>query len=179
MSESKIPEAIVRFLEEADFVSVATSSEEGQPSAANKFLLKVDGDFLYIIDFTKGKTWKNLKHNSFISLPVMDKDNLRDYQINGTAIVLEEGGEYRALMDEFADKQVRFATDRIIHGVRRIKPHSSFAFPFGKKALVLKVKVDDIVEIGPTAELLRDQGPFADGDRESFGPGAFLEEGGV
>lgn len=156
MDSTKIPLGIIRLLEEADFMNLATSDRNGQPSAANKFLLKIKGNILYMVDFIKGKTWKNLQDSPLISLTLMDKDNLRDYQINGTAVVLERGSEYDHLMKELSEKDVRFTTNRIIEGVRRMKPHHNFDSRYSHPAYIIKVRIDEIIEIGPTAQLKKD-----------------------
>lgn len=166
MSILKIPEAIRKFLEEADFVSLATSDRNGQPNAANNFILKVESDIIYIVDFIKGKAWENLRYNPFISLTVMDKDNLRDYRINGTATMLENGSEYDLLMKEFSEKEIRFAINRVIEGVQRTKPHHSFSLPFPQQASIIKVKVDRIIEIAPTAEPKKESKVIMNGKKD-------------
>ncbi|MDD5614477.1 MAG: pyridoxamine 5'-phosphate oxidase family protein, partial [Candidatus Omnitrophica bacterium] len=62
-----------------------------------KFLLKHEKDSIYLVDYTKGRSYYNLERNSRISIPVMDFDTLVGYQINGQAAILEDGFEYRSL----------------------------------------------------------------------------------
>jgi general stress protein 26 len=153
MTTVKIPEAIKSFLEKSDFISLATTDRNGQPCAASKFMLKVENDTIFLVDFIKGKTWKNLQHNPLISLTVIDKHNLRDYQINGSAMILENGKEYDLLIKELCGKEIRFATTHVIKGVQRMKPYYDFIFPFSHQAVIIKVKACGIAEIGPVAEL--------------------------
>jgi len=149
MEHLKISPGLIALLQKADFVSVGTADEHGQPSVASKFLLKVDGSSLYLVDLVKGKTWRNLQYNPFISLTVMDEDNLRNYQINGTAKVLEAGSEFDLLMLEFADKQVSFATNKIITGVQQSKPHQRVVFSSAQVKVFYKIAVSEALEIGP------------------------------
>ena len=153
MTDAFIQEKILKLLDEAEFMNLATVDVEGRPSASNKFLLKHDGKSLYIIDFVKGKTWMNLKNNPTVSLTIMDKENLIDYQINGMVEIIEKGPEYNRLVKEFDEKNVRFSTNRIIEGIRRAKVHDSHELPLPKKILVLKVNVKEVVGLGPAAEL--------------------------
>jgi len=153
MNNLKIPPGLITLLQKADFVSVGTSDEHGQPSVASKFLLKVDGGNLYFVDLVKGKIWRNLQYNPFISLTVMDEDNLRNYQINGTAKVLDAGSEFDLLMREFEDKQVSFATNKIIAGVRQFKPHQGIVFSSSQAKVFYKIAVHEVLEIGPLVRL--------------------------
>ena len=155
MADTLILKEILKLLDEAEFMNLATVDAEGRPSASNKFLLKYEGSALYIIDFVQGKTWKNLKNNPAISLSIMDKENLVDYQINGTVEILEKGPEHNRLIRELDEKEVRFSTNRVIEGVRRAKVHNIHVLPFPRRAIVLKVDVTEVMSLGPGAELTR------------------------
>ncbi len=172
MGSEKIPPGLVQLLQKTDFISVGTADEHGQPSVANKFILKIEGNSVYIVDLIKGRTWRNLQYNPLISLTVMDEDNLRNYQINGTASVLEAGSELDRLLAEFADKQVLFATDRIISGVQQLKPHKEQVFPSVQAKVVYKVTVNEVVEVGPTARIKKEAIEEA-GEGFSFAAGGF------
>jgi len=171
MGSEKIPLGLVQLLQKTDFISVGTADEHGQPSVANKFILKIEGNSVYIVDLIKGRTWRNLQYNPLISLTVMDEDNLRNYQINGTASVLEAGSELDRLLAEFADKQVLFATDRIISGVQQLKPHKDQVFSSVQARVVYKVTVSEVVEVGPTARIKKEA-------IEEAGEGFFFAAGG-
>ncbi len=157
MENVKIPEGLAVLLQKADFISVGTSDENGQPSVASKFLLKVEGNNIYLVDLIKGKTWRNLRYNPLISLSVMDEDNLRGYQINGTVLALDSGNDFDTLMLEFADKQVSFATNKIISGVQQAKPHADSVFASNKAKVFYKVSVSETLEIGPLVKLKKEE----------------------
>ena len=57
---------LIKLLEKHEFISVATCDFKGRPNAVPKFLLKVEGDFIYLVDYTIGTTWKNLKEKHTI-----------------------------------------------------------------------------------------------------------------
>lgn len=61
MPDVVIPAKIIKLLEDAEWICVATRGYDGNPSAANKFLLKCYENLLYIVDFVRGKTWRNIK----------------------------------------------------------------------------------------------------------------------
>ncbi len=84
----------IEFLKTREFVSVATADFEGNPNAAPKFLLKVEGDFIYLIDYIIGRTWENISINPKVSLSFMDPETLFGYQINGTVDIINKGKVY-------------------------------------------------------------------------------------
>lgn len=153
MENVKIPQGLVALLQKAYYISVGTSDAHGQPRVASKFLLKVEGNVLYLVDLVRGEIWRNVQYNPLISLTVMDEDNLRNYQINGIAKVLDAGNEFDLLMLEFSDKQVRFATNKIISGIKRNKPHREEVFSSHQAKVFYKILVSEVLEIGPLVRL--------------------------
>ena len=143
------------FLKDREFISVATADAKGQPNAAPKLLLKVEHNFIYLIDYTIGKTWENLLVNPSISLAFMDLDTLWGYQFNGKAEIIDKGQEYDKVLGELLQRQIDLSTKRIIEGVARGKAHKSYEVAIPKKFVILKVRVEEITEIGPAGELKR------------------------
>ena len=143
------------FLRNREFVSVATCDFNGHPNAAPKLFLKSEHNFIYLIDYTIGRTWENLKVNPKISLSFMDMDSLWGYQINGAAQIIERGHEYENILKELEQREIDLATKRIIEGVTSGKSHKSFEVAIPKKFIVFKARIEEIVEIGPRGELKR------------------------
>ena len=69
-----LPKKIKELLENREFISVATCDFKGRPNAAPKFFLKFEHNFIYLVDYTIGMTWENLKVNPKASLSLMDPD---------------------------------------------------------------------------------------------------------
>ena len=82
---------LCELLESRQFISVATCNFEGVPNAAPKFLMKVENQSIYMIDYTVGMTWENLKINPRVSLSVSDAETFKCYKIDGTVEIIEEG----------------------------------------------------------------------------------------
>ncbi|MCU0665563.1 MAG: pyridoxamine 5'-phosphate oxidase family protein [Candidatus Omnitrophica bacterium] len=152
-----LPEKIRGLLKQKEFISVATSSLKGKPNAAPKFILKCEGNFIYLIDYTIGTTWENLKVNPLISLSFMDTETLLGYQLNGKAHILENGHEYEKIFHELSQKQVSLSASRIIEGISKGKKHSSFELAIPEKFVVLRIEVKELVEIKPSGGLQREQ----------------------
>ena len=120
-----------------------------------KFILKVEGDSIYLVDYVIGRTLQNLKTNANVSLSTVNLETLVGYQLNGQAQVINKGQEYKKLIREMHARQIEFSTKRIIEGVKKQKAHTSFELTFPEHVVIFKVKVEEIVEIGPSGKLER------------------------
>lgn len=150
-----ISKRINELLQSRGFISVATSDLNGQPNAAPKFLLKAENNFIYLMDYIIGKTWENIKINPRVSLSFMDADSLVGYQMNGPVEIIDSGPEYEEILEELLKREIDLSTKRIIEGVERGKIHGSFEVAIPDKFVLFKVKIEEVVEIGPSGTLKR------------------------
>ncbi|MDD3296671.1 MAG: pyridoxamine 5'-phosphate oxidase family protein [Candidatus Omnitrophica bacterium] len=140
-----------------EFIDIASCDLNGQPNAAPKFLLKSRKNLIYIVDCVMGRTWENLKINPRVSLPVMDAESLMGYRINGDAQIVSPGPEYDSLIEELSRKQVDLSVKRVISGIHKERIHKDFELSFPREPGILKIIVKEIVEIGPTGKISRQQ----------------------
>lgn len=147
---------IIKIFKDREFIDVASCDLEGRPNVVPKFILKTESGFIYLVDYVMGRTWENLKHNPRVSMSIMDLETLFGYQINGSVEIIAEGKEYNRIMREFQEKEIAFSTKRIIEGVSRGKGHQSFEIGLPDNFIIFKVKVEEIVEIGPKGDLKRE-----------------------
>ncbi|MCX5696669.1 MAG: pyridoxamine 5'-phosphate oxidase family protein [Candidatus Omnitrophica bacterium] len=152
-----INKKIIELLEDREFISVATCDFDGRPNAAPKFLLKIEGNFIYLIDYTIGRTFTNLHSNPQASLSFVDTNTLVGYQINGRVEVIEAGSEYEAIAKELLQRQVDLSTKRIIEGVTKGKRHGNYELSIADTFVVFKVKIEEITEMGPSGMLRREK----------------------
>ena len=139
------------------FISMATCDLECRPNAAPKFLLKVEHGFIYLIDYIVGKTRENLLVNPRASLSFIDTDTLVGYQINTAAEIIEKGPEYNKIVKELLQRQIDLSTRRIIEGVTKGKSHEGFEVGISDKFVVLKLKIEEIVELGTSGAIKRNK----------------------
>lgn len=143
-------------LDKREFVSVATCSPSGHPNAAPKFFLKIEGRYLYLIDYTLGRTWENVRVHPYVSLSFMDNDALVGYQVNGSVKLIDSGEEFEKIFKELLDKEVDLSTRRIIEGVTRGERHKNFELAISNKFVILKVIIKEIIAIGTNGEIKRE-----------------------
>jgi predicted pyridoxine 5'-phosphate oxidase superfamily flavin-nucleotide-binding protein len=152
-----ITKAIETLLKKREFMSVATADPSGRPNCAPKFLFKTEGDFIYLVDYSMGRTARNAKANPRASLAVMDIDNLLGYQLNGSLTVIEKGHEaYERTLAEVRKREIQLSAERVIHGVRTGKRYEHFEVELPEDCLVLKIHVDEVVPIGLSKDFLKE-----------------------
>ena len=148
---------IIALLESKEFISVATCDLESRPNAAPKFLLKVEASYIYLVDYIIGHTFRNLKINPRISLSFFDNNTLVGYQINGKVQIIDRGPEYLAALNDLARKEIDLSTTRIIDGVIKGQAHKTYEVAASKQFVILKVKVEEIVQIHSSGRLQREK----------------------
>ena len=138
---------ILDLLKHREFISIATCDLEGRPNAASKFILKIEGSFIFLVDYIFGKSYENLKINPRVSLSFANTESLKSYQINGSVELIEKGAVYENIAAELVQKEVSLSTDRIIKGVSSGKHHENFEVAIPEKFVIFKVKIEDTVEM--------------------------------
>jgi Pyridoxamine 5'-phosphate oxidase len=148
---------IKALIESREFISVASCDLENRPNAAPKFLLKVEASHIYLVDHIIGKTFQNIKVNPRVSLSFFDNSTLVGYQINGSVQIVDRGPEHEAALTDLARKEIDLSTTRIIDGVIKGKPHRAFEVAASKQFIILKVKVEEVVQMHPSGTLNREK----------------------
>ena len=146
---------INELLKDREFVSVATCDFKGKPNAVPKFLLKVEAEYIYLVDYTIGKTWENLKENPQVSLSLMDTGSLTGYRINGSVEIIEAGPLYKKALEELREKEVSLSAERVIEGLARGKAHKEFEVEIPDRFVVFKIKVLDVIAVSHRGQIFR------------------------
>ena len=134
-------------------INVATSDKSQYPNAAVKLFIKMEGDCIYLADFSMGSTWRNLKDNPQLSLAFEDIETSKGYRINGKVEIIESGDEYDGLASEVREKETEIVVNRVLEGLQRNKRYEGHLINTSDKFVIYKVKIDKIVEFGPSGAL--------------------------
>ncbi len=148
-------EKAISIIKKREFVIVATCDLDNNPNAAPKFVLKLDKDSIYLIDYIMGRTYDNLKINPRVSLSFTDPRTLKGYQINGSVDIIEKGPVYKMIFEELDARKVNLTAKHIIEEVRGESKHDSFEVTMSERFVILKVGMYEIAEMSPTGELAR------------------------
>jgi hypothetical protein len=143
-------------LKKRSFVSVATCDKSCEPHAAPKFVYKIEGDTVLLIDHTIAKTVDNLRLNPRVSISFMDLENLEGYRVAGPAELIEKGPEFDEILKGFEKKLLKLSADRLIEGMKSGKVSEHFELEIPTKMIAIKIKVKEAVRIGRQGELFRE-----------------------
>lgn len=151
-----INQALKKLIEDKGFISVASCDLSNRPNAAPKFLLKVEFSYIYLVDYVMGQTFRNIKINPRVSLSFFDKITLIGYQINGRVEILDSGKEYDLMLADLERKEINLSATRVIDGVVKGQAHKAYEVAASEQFIILKVKVEEVVQINSTGTLKRE-----------------------
>jgi len=145
------------FLKSKTFINIATCGKQLRPNVAPKFLLKIEANSIYLIDYVKNTTLKNVKINPKVSISSINLETLKGYQINGRAEIIKKDKEaiHKDLLKEYDQKQINLSTKRLIEALHGKKKSAGYEAEFPKRVAIIKVKVDEAVGIGLQGNLER------------------------
>jgi len=152
-----INKSIKALIESREFISVASCDLDARPNAAPKFLLKVEANYIYLVDYVIGQTFRNLQVNPRVSLSFLDNNTLMGYQINGKVEIINSGEEYEAALDDLERKEIDLSATRIIDGVMKGHAHKAYEMAAAEQVVILKVKVEETVQINPKGTIKREK----------------------
>lgn len=146
------------FIKKKTFIHVATCGSNNRPNVAPKFLLKIEDNRIYLIDYVKNTTLKNVKANPRVSISSINLETLRGYQINGTAQVLEKNkkSNYGSLLKEYDQKQLDLSAKRLIEALHTKVSSGNYEAEFPKKVAIIEIRVSEAVRIGLRGNLERE-----------------------
>lgn len=148
---------LMKLLGSSEFIHIATCNLDNKPNAAPKFVLKFTEHYIYLVDYTIGMTYDNIKINPRASISLVDPQSLTGYQLNGPVEIIDKGRDYNALRKEMLKKEITLTAKRIIDDVRGVAQYDSFEVFITDRFVILKFKVDEIVEIGAKGTLKRNK----------------------
>lgn len=156
MEEFCITEDLLSFLEGKEFIFLATSDATGQPYVVPKFLIKIEGNCIYLADYVVGRTYENLKYNPKVSLSIINRETLMCYQMRGGAKALEAGSEFDKTLKDLEKRKMHFSVERIVEGVQQGTKHDNFEVAFPALLAVFKVEVEEIIRITPSGKIKKE-----------------------
>lgn len=138
------------FFKKQKVVLVSTLDPSGTINTSVKGIatINVEKGIIYVVDLYNGKTRRNLKHNSSITISAVDYERFKGYQIKGTGIE-HMSDETEALLAHWNKNILGRITDRIIHNMRKGKKsllkHSEKTLP--KPKYIIEMKAQKIFDL--------------------------------
>ena len=117
-------EDVIHFLKKQGYVIVSTIADDGTIHNACKGLLKIipEGQ-IYLLDLYMGRTYRNLKKNSVISLTSADEHSFSGYSLKGRAEIVPKENLDPSLIRAWDEAIVSRVTSRMLKNIRGEKGH--------------------------------------------------------
>ena len=148
-------EALTSF-QKRKFLNIATCDLSNRPNVAPKFLLKIQNNVIYVVDYVRNTTLKNIKINPKVSISFINTETLEGFQMNGVAEIIEIGDAHEILVGEYQKKQIKDSTERLIKSLHDENERKIFEAEFPKKVAILEIKINETVRIGLKGDLKRE-----------------------
>lgn len=148
---------IEALLRKRAFLSIATADRKSEPHAAPKFLYKIEGGCVYLIDYAIARTVANIRINPRASMSFMDLDNLEGYRMTGSVTLIASGAEHAEIVEGFNKKLLQLSAERFIEGMKAGKPTEHYELEIPNRIIVIKVKIETLVRIGRQGELFEEK----------------------
>lgn len=145
----RIPEKIIKFLYNHNFVIVSTLDKEGAPHSSCKGVIKINKNGqVFLFDLYKGRTFDNLKNNPAISITAVDEHKFQGYCLKGRALKVNNiGPELKKAWDKRIASRITQRLLRNISGQKGHKAHPESLMPKPEYMIVMKVK--EIIDLTP------------------------------
>jgi uncharacterized pyridoxamine 5'-phosphate oxidase family protein len=148
-----IDKEVVGFMQEQEFLFVGTADNDCRPNTSAKILLKINQEYVYLVEYIKGRTFKNLTDNPRISLSAVNAKTIVGYRLYAEAVILTEGPEYDLLLKELNDKQIDVTAKSLISKLRKGVRSKSYAFAELVPVALIKAKIIEANQIMPTGQI--------------------------
>ncbi len=86
----KIPPEIKEFIEAQGIFAVGTVDGNNSANVSPRIFFRIDEDAIYWIDFFKHKSFRNFQINSWVTISVFNKEELKGYQFRGTVSIITD-----------------------------------------------------------------------------------------
>jgi uncharacterized protein len=104
----RLTEEMKRMVEHLRLCYVATVTPDGKPNLSPKGSLKVwDDEHVVFADIASPITIRNLRHNPFIEINMVDPFLRRGYRFKGSAAVFENGPEFDFVSNDLWTREGR------------------------------------------------------------------------
>ena len=145
----KLKDSVIDFLKDQEFVIVSTIERGTKIHSSCKGMIDVKKDGrLYILDLYHGKTFRNLKKNSAVSITAVDSHLYKGYLLQGKARIVQLGNVSKEILKKGEKNISKRTSKRLIKNIKQDRKslyHPEAKLPFPKYLILIKIyKVVDL-----------------------------------
>ena len=147
----KLKDDIVDFFKSQGFVIVSTIERGKKIHSSCKGMIDIKKDGrVYILDLYHGKTFKNLKKDSAISITAVDTHLYKGYLLQGKARIVNIENVSREILKAGEKNISRRVSKRLIKNIKQDKKslhHPEAKLPFPKYLILMEI--DRVINLAP------------------------------
>ncbi|MBU4334776.1 MAG: pyridoxamine 5'-phosphate oxidase family protein [Candidatus Omnitrophica bacterium] len=148
----KLPDEIIKFLDEQNIVIVSTFDENENIHCSVKGIIgSEETEKIFIIDVYKKRTYKNLKRNPKVSITAVDEQKFKGYTLQGKAKLIIQQKISKNVLERYEERITRRISNRVIKGVQKCtksSKHHEGELPILPKYLI-EIAVEKIIDLSP------------------------------
>jgi len=129
------------------FATLGTCTKKAMPHNSPKIILEFKNPFLYLIEYHRGYSYKNIKENSCVSVSTFNLSKMAGFHLYGTAEVMDKGPVYDRLINKFQERKIALCTHEVVEAVKERAGVKLRNFICLESILVYKIRVTKIIGI--------------------------------
>jgi len=147
----KLSQDVISFFKEQGFVITSTLDSNGAIHSSCKGIVDIkDNGECYILDLYHGRTYRNLKSNSTLSITSVDEHNYKGYTLKGKAEIINIDKIKGSILKKWEKKLSGRVSKRLVKNIREDRKHlhhPEAGFPHPKYLIFLKI--EEVVDLAP------------------------------
>ena len=146
-----IKSSVIQFFQSQHFIIASTIDRKGYPHNSCKGVVDIDKNGkIYLLDLYVGKTYENLKKNSYISITAVDEHKFEGYCFKGKAKRMPRNKVNKRISKLWDDKIISRISHRLLKNMRgekgrKIHPEALLPGP----TYLIEVHVEEIIDLLP------------------------------
>ena len=147
----RIPDSVVNFFKDQNFVIVSTIDGRGRPHSSCKGLIGIEKNGrVYLLDLYFKETFANLKDNPNLSLTAIDEHRFKGYCLKGKAKIYSQEKLSEEMKQAWEERITSRLTQRLLKNIKGEKGHPKHPESLlPKPAYMILAQVEEVVDLTP------------------------------
>jgi predicted pyridoxine 5'-phosphate oxidase superfamily flavin-nucleotide-binding protein len=129
------------------FATLGTCTKKAMPHNSPKIILEFKRPFLYLIEYHKGYSYRNIKENPCVSISTFNLSKMKGFHLYGKAEIISKGSAFSRLMKKSEKRRIELCTHEVIEAIKGKAGQQLKTFICLTPVLIYKIRVTRIISI--------------------------------
>ena len=129
------------------FATLGTCTRKAMPHNSPKIILEFRRPFLYLIEYHKKYSFKNIKENPCVSVSTFNLSKMTGFHLYGKAEIISKGAVFSRLIRKSEKRRIALCTHEVIEAVQGRPGLQLKAFICLTPVLIYKIRITRIISI--------------------------------